>query len=140
MTTSRRDRTYTELSRIETFEGRFDYLSVRAMVGVDTFGFERWLNQAFYHSTQWRQVRNEVIARDLGRDLGIEGYEVNYRAIVHHMNPIGVDDLTKANIDILNPEYLILVSHRTHNAIHYGDKSLLVKKFVPRRPVDTKLW
>jgi hypothetical protein len=133
-------RRYTELSRISGFEERFDYLSVRSQVGVDTFGFERWLNQAFYTSAQWKHVRQQVIARDRGCDLGVEGYEVGYKIIVHHMNPIGVKDLTHANIDILNPEYLICVSHRTHNAIHFGDKSLLIKPFVQRRSGDTRLW
>ena len=137
---SRRIRSYAELSCIQEFEARYEYLSIRAQVGVDTFGFERWLNQAFYTSTQWRHARHRVIARDLGCDLGIEGYEIFDKVIVHHMNPMTVEDITKANLDIFNPEYLICTSHRTHNAIHYGDKSLLVKPLVKRRPGDTKLW
>lgn len=137
---SQRSRSYTELSRIQTFEERYDYLAVRASVGMDTFGFERWLNQAFYHSREWRHVRQQVLARDYGCDLGIEGHEVYDRPIVHHMNPINVEDVTHANIDIINPEYLITVSLRTHNAIHYGDRSQLVKPLIRRRPGDTKLW
>lgn len=137
---SSRIRSYTELSRIASFEERYAYLSIRSQVGVDTFGFERWLNQAFYHSREWRHVRQRVIARDYGCDLGIRGYEIFDKIIVHHMNPIAVEDITHANLDILNPEYLISVSHRTHNAIHYGDSSLLVKPLVRRRPGDTKLW
>jgi hypothetical protein len=137
---TRRVRSYTELSRIDSFEGRFKYLSVRGQVGVDTFGFERWINQGFYHSAEWRTARRDVIARDYGRDLGIQGYEIYDRAIVHHMNPIEVSDITHFDIDIINPEYLITVSHRTHNAIHYGDSSLLVQPLVLRRPGDTKLW
>jgi len=137
---SQRARSYTELIRIPTFEERYDYLSVRGVVGLDTFGFERWLNQAFYHSREWRHARQQAIARDRGCDLGIEGQEIFDRPIVHHMNPIAVDDITHANIDIINPEYLITVSLRTHNAIHYGDRSQLVQPLVRRRPGDTKLW
>lgn len=129
-----------ELCRIQTFEERFDYLSVKAGVGIDTFGFERWLNQAFYHSAHWRRARQEVIARDYGRDLGVEGHEIYDHLIVHHMNPIAVEDITHANIDIINPEYLITVSLRTHNAIHYGDRSNLRQPLIQRRPGDTKLW
>jgi hypothetical protein len=141
MSSNRRScKSYTELSRIQSFEERYDYLAVRAIVGVDTFGFERWLNQAFYHSVLWRRTRTSVIARDYNRDLGVEGYDIFDRPIVHHMNPIEVEDITHGNADIINPEYLITVSHRTHNAIHYGDKSQLVQPLVQRRPGDTKLW
>jgi hypothetical protein len=137
---SQRSRSYTELARIWTFEDRYDYLAIRGVVGLDTFGFERWLNQAFYHSAEWRHARQQVIARDRGCDLGIEGQEIYDRPIVHHMNPIAVDDITHANTDIINPEYLITVSLRTHNAIHYGDRSQLVQPLIQRRPGDTKLW
>lgn len=140
MTMTRPTKRYTELSRIGGFEERFDYLSVRSPIGVDTFGFERWLNQAFYTSAQWKHARQAVIARDRGCDLGIEGREIFDKVIVHHMNPIRVENLTHADPDILNPEYLICVSHRTHNAIHYGDKSLLAQPLVRRRPGDTRLW
>lgn len=137
---SRRSRSYTELNRIQTFEERYDYLAVGGIVGVDTFGFERWLNQAFYHSAEWRHARRQVIARDYGRDMGVKGYEIYDRPIVHHMNPIAVEDITHSDIDIINPEYLITVSLRTHNAIHYGEKSQLVQPLIQRRPGDTKLW
>lgn len=133
-------RSYTQLRRIHSFEERYDYLAVRAIVGMDTFGFERWLNQAFYHSVEWRYTRRSVIARDYNCDLGVEGHDIFDQPIVHHMNPIEVDDLTNSNPDILDPEYLITVSHRTHNAIHYGDKSQLVQPLIHRRPGDTKLW
>ena len=133
-------RSYTELSRIEGFEKRYEYLRVRATVGIDTFGYERWINQAFYTSVQWRQVRYKVIARDFGRDLGIKGYEIHHQAIIHHMNPIRVQDLRGADPSILDPEFLITTSLRTHNAIHYGDASLLIRPLVQRRPGDTKLW
>lgn len=135
-----RIRRYSELCLIDGFEDRYEYLRVPAGVGIDTFGYERWLNQSFYSSTQWKQVRQEVIARDRGCDLGIEGHEIHDKIIVHHMNPINVEDITHANVDILNVEYLICVSHRTHNAIHYGDKSLLVQPPVRRRAGDTDLW
>jgi hypothetical protein len=137
---SQRLRSYAELSSITSFEERYEYLAVKAVVGVDTFGFERWLNQAFYHSAEWKHARTFVIARDYGRDLGVSGYEINFRPVVHHMNPIAVDDITHADTDIINPEYLITTSLRTHNAIHFGDKSQLVQQFVLRRPGDTKLW
>jgi hypothetical protein len=133
-------RNYTDLSRIESFEERYAYLRIMSVVGMDTFGFERWLNQAFYHSPQWRHARNAVIARDYGCDLGLEGHEIFDRVIVHHMNPIKVESITGADLDIFNPEYLISTSHRTHNAIHYGDRSLLAQPLVRRRPGDTQLW
>lgn len=133
-------RNYTELSQIEDFTERFRYLRVTSNVGVETFGFERWLNQAFYTSTQWKQVRQKVIARDLGCDLGIKGHEIHYRVIIHHMNPMSVQDVTHSDPTILDPEYLITTSHRTHNAIHFGDENLLVQPLVRRRPGDTKLW
>lgn len=138
--TNTRIRSYRELRRIDDFRERYDYLRCNAQVGMATFGHERWLNQAFYTSTQWRQVRQEVIARDRGCDLGVEGYEIHDRIIIHHMNPIALMDLVHGDESVLDPDYLITTSHRTHNAIHYGDESLLIKPFVPRRPGDTKLW
>ena len=105
-----------------------------------TFGFERWLNQEFYRSREWRDVRQRVIARDEGRDLGVLGYDIHSNISVHHMNPIQPEDLEKKNPAILDPEFLICVAHNTHNAIHYGDKNLLPKPFVERRPGDTRLW
>lgn len=135
-----RIRSYTELKRIRSYEGRYEYLRIRANVGVPTFGFERYLNQRFYTSIQWRNVRNYVIARDYGRDLGIEGYEIYDRVIVHHMNPMAIGDVIDGDESILDPEFLISVALMTHNAIHFGDENLLIKTPVVRRPGDTKLW
>ena len=133
-------RSYRELRRISSFEERFEYLRIGGSVGASTFGFERWINQDFYRSREWRNVRNDVIARDLGLDLGVEGYEIYDRVIIHHMNPMTVDDIEHNAETILDPEFLITTSHRTHNAIHYGDSSLLMKPFVERRPGDTVPW
>lgn len=133
-------RNYSELSRLETFEERFDYLKLGGQVGSDTFGFDRYLNQIFYKSPEWKKVRDIVIARDLGCDLGMEGYDIYGKLLIHHMNPISLVDIQERSDDILNPEYLILVSHRTHNAIHYGDKNLLPKEPNIRRPNDTCPW
>ena len=133
-------RTYSELRRLPSFEERYDYLKLRASVGEVTFGFERYLNQDFYRSRQWRDVREYVIARDEGMDLGIDGYEIYDRVIIHHMNPMRTEDLINGNEDVLDPEFLITTTHRTHNAIHYGDKSLLPTALVDRRPGDTRLW
>ncbi len=133
-------RTHRELTRLKSFEERFEYLKLRGQVGKSTFGYDRYINQAFYRSSEWRRVRNLVIARDEGLDLGVTGYEIFDRPIIHHMNPMGLEDLVSGDDDILNPEYLVCVSHRTHNAIHYGDESLLPKPLVERRPGDTRLW
>jgi hypothetical protein len=133
-------RTYSELILESTLEARFHYLALRAAVGVSTFGFDRWINQQFYTSLEWRTVRNHVIARDEGLDLGVPGYEIHDKVIIHHMNPMTVDDLEHGDSSILDPEFLITTSHRTHNAIHYGDESLLPQELVERRPGDTKLW
>lgn len=133
-------RRYSELKRLETLEERFAYLQLRGSVGSETFGFDRYLNQDFYSSWEWKQARVDVIARDLGCDLGLEGHEIFDKVYVHHMNPISVSDITHFNEEILNPEYLICVTHRTHNAIHYGDERLLPRGPIVRRPGDTKLW
>ena len=134
-------RTYSELRKLDTFEERYRYLALKGVVGESTFGFDRHINQQFYTSTEWRQVRQEVIVRDEGMDLGIPGYEIFDRIIIHHMNPMTVDDVVR-NLDnrILDPEFLICTTHNTHNAIHYGDESLLPKPMVERRPGDTRLW
>jgi hypothetical protein len=133
-------RTYSELRRLATIEERFRYLSLRGAVGDETFGTERWINQAFYRSTEWRQIRDFVIVRDNGCDLGVEDYVLHDRVIIHHMNPMRVADIRDGNADILDPEFLISTSHRTHNAIHYGDERQLPQDYVERRPGDTKLW
>lgn len=133
-------RTYSELLRLPTFLERFNYLKLSAQVGQETFGFERYLNQSFYHSREWRPIRNYVIARDLGRDLGVEGYEIHGRIYIHHMNPITAEDVRRATDLLTDPEYLISTTHNTHNAIHYGDASLLLTEPVERTPYDTCPW
>lgn len=133
-------RTYSELRRIETFEERFEYLSLKGVVGESTFGFDRYMNQRFYQSTQWREIRHHVIVRDLGCDLGIEGRDIHARLIIHHMNPMTPQDIMGDDDSILDPQFLITTQHSTHNAIHYGDKRLLPRQLVERRPGDTKLW
>lgn len=135
-----RVRTYSELRRFETFEERFAYLSLRGEVGSATFGFDRWINQHFYRSREWKQARELAIIRDNGCDLGIPGYEIHKDLLVHHMNPITPEDLVQGELWVLDLEYLITTSHRTHNAIHYGDESLIQKRPVNRQPGDTKLW
>lgn len=133
-------RSYSELSKLRTMKERFDYLALKGVVGDTTFGFDRFMNQKFYTSTEWRNVRYHVIARDLGCDLGVDGYEIHDKIIIHHMNPITVADLSLSDPAILDPEFLISVRQRTHNAIHYGDSNLLPKDLVERKPGDTKLW
>jgi hypothetical protein len=133
-------RTYTELRRRSTFDDRFAYLSLRGEVGVATFGFDRWINQRFYQSREWKQVRDWVVFRDNACDLGVPGYEIHARVMVHHMNPIEPEELARGGELVLDPEYLITTTHRTHNAIHYGDESLIPRSVVERRPGDTKLW
>lgn len=135
-----RIRTYSELRRLHTFTDRYEYLKLKGAVGQSTFGFDRYMNQRFYTSRQWRQVRDKVIARDLGLDLGVEGYEIYDRVIIHHMNPITAEDIEHGDRDILEPDFLITTTHKTHNAIHYGDSSLLPRPFKERSPGDTKLW
>lgn len=133
-------RSYSELIRIDSFEERYEYLKLKSSVGKETFGFDRYINQQFYRSTQWKQIRNQVIARDLGMDLAMPGYEIYDRIIIHHMNPMTADSINHADEDILDPEFLICTTHKTHNAIHYGDKNLLALPFVERNANDTKLW
>lgn len=133
-------RTYSELRRLETFEERYSYLRLQGSLGVKTFGFDRWMNQQFYKSMAWLQVRDKVILRDGGCDLGIPGFEIYSGLIVHHMNPITKEDIEHSDEWIVNPEYLITTSLRTHNAIHYGDETLLPRGPVERKAGDTKLW
>lgn len=133
-------KSYSELRKFHTFDERFDYLSLGGVVGADTFGFDRWINQEFYSSVEWRNARRQVIIRDEGRDLGIEGYEINGGAVIHHMNPMTPEDIIHGRDWILDPEYLITVSTETHNAIHYGDRSQLRQPYVERTPGDTRLW
>jgi hypothetical protein len=133
-------RTYKELSQLQTFEERYEYLKLGGIVGERTFGFDRWVNQGFYHSGEWRIVKRHVIVRDQGCDLGVPGYELYQDLLVHHMNPFGIRDLEENAEKILDPEFLITTSLRTHNAIHYGDASQLPKAPTERKRGDTKLW
>ena len=133
-------RTYSEMLQIHDFEGRFKYLSLNGIVGSPTFGSERYVNQQFYRSVEWKNIRQHVLARDLGNDLAVEDHTIFDRPIIHHMNPMTADDITYGAPVILDPEYLITTTHRTHNAIHYGDASLLAKPLIERRPGDTRSW
>lgn len=133
-------RSYSELSHISSFKERYEYLRLDGRVGNATFGSDRYINQRFYTSRQWREVREFVIARDEGLDLAVQGYEIYDRIIIHHMNPMTADAIQHGDDDILNPEYLITTTHRTHNAIHYGDAGQLVQPLIERRPGDTRLW
>lgn len=133
-------KTYSELSKLKTFEARFEYLKLKGSVGESTFGFDRYLNQVFYRSQRWKKVRDEVIIRDNGCDLGIEDREIYGKVLIHHMNPITIDDIRNESEFLLNPEFLICVTHDTHNAIHYGDEHLLVRNPVERTKNDTCPW
>lgn len=133
-------RTYSDLCQLGTFEDRFDYLELRGSVGERTFGFDRWINQRFYRSPEWKFVRNQVIIRDNGCDLGVLGYEIYADLLVHHMNPISAKDLTQGEDWVIDPEFLITTSLQTHNAIHYGDKGLLPRGPIVRKYGDTMLW
>ena len=135
-----RIRTYKELSQLKTFDERFEYLRLNGTVGKDTFGFDRYFNQKFYRSLEWKRVRDKVIIRDYGCDLGIRDREILGRILIHHMNPIDLDDIDEASEFLLNPDYLICTSHLTHNAIHYGDVNLLPREPIERRPNDTCPW
>lgn len=140
MTTKMSIRTYSELITLPTFEERFEYLQLNGQVGKDTFGFDRYINQNFYRSLEWKRVRDKVILRDNGCDLGVEGYEIHGRILIHHMNPITIKDIESMSEYLLNPEYLISTVHNTHNAIHYGDESLLLTAPIERRKNDTCPW
>lgn len=133
-------RTYSELKRIETFEDRYKYLALRGNVGQSTFGFDRYINQQFYTSRSWRDIRRHIVLRDNGCDLGIDGYDIHSQLIIHHMNPITVDDISHGDPSIIDPEFLITTTHQTHNAIHYGDERLLPRPLVERKTGDTRLW
>lgn len=133
-------RRYRELVLIPTFEERYEYLKLSGEIGKDTFGFDRYINQNFYRSYEWKKVRNEIIARDYGYDLGVEGYEIGDRIIIHHMNPIDKNDIIESSDYLLNPDYMICVSHRTHNAIHYGSFETMQIGITERKPNDTCPW
>ena len=133
-------KTYSELMKLSTFEERFEYLKLGGKVGEETFGFDRYLNQMLYKTPEWISTRNAVIARDRGYDLGVEKYDIVGKVMVHHMNPITVDDIKRRSEFLLNPEYLISTSHNTHQAISYGDEGLLITMPVERSRNDTCPW
>ena len=131
---------YSELMLLPTFEERYKYLQLNGVIGDETFGFDRYINQMFYRSQEWKQVRDYVIVRDNGCDLGIEGHEIRGKILIHHMNPIGIKDIQQVNKFLLDPEYLITTILSTHNAIHYGDESLLITAPIERTKNDTCPW
>lgn len=133
-------RTYSELSKLTTFGERYRYLRLGGRVGEETFGFDRWINQMFYKDPEWLKIRDEVIIRDNGCDLGIEGREIYSRIIVHHMNPITKTDILDRSEFLLDPEYLICTVKNTHDAIHYGDENLLITLPMERSANDTCPW
>ena len=134
------NRTYSELIQLKTFKERYEYLRLGGQVGADTFGFDRYLNQIFYRSPEWRSMRDQIIVRDNGCDLGIEGREIYGRIYIHHMNPIVVKDLTDRTDLLLNSEYLITTTFNTHQAIHYSDEGILIPDPIERKPNDTCPW
>ena len=133
-------RTYSELITLKTFRERYRYLQLRGNVGKETFGYDRYLNQMLYRSPEWKRIRTKVIIRDNGYDLGLEDYPIGGRIIIHHMNPITERDIVLRSDILLDPEYLISVSHNTHEAIHFGDEKLIEYDPIERTPGDTKLW
>lgn len=134
-------KTYSELIEIPDFLGRYRYLKIGGGVGEETYGFERWLNQEFYHSDAWKSLRHKIIIRDNGNDLGCDGFQIGGRIIIHHINPITAADIRDRSPLVLDPENVVCTSHTTHEAIHFGSEQLLESYFpVIRRPGDTKLW
>lgn len=133
-------RTYSELIKIPTYEERFEYLKLSGIVGEETFGFDRYVNQAFYRSVEWKRIRDQVILRDNGCDLGMPDRVIPGKIIIHHMNPINIRDIYDATDYLMNPEYLITTAVMTHNAIHYSDAELLIKDYIERKPNDTCPW
>lgn len=131
---------YTEAMTYSDYRDRFEYLRLSGSLGEETFGIDRYLNQRFYRSSIWRQLRNHIIVRDHGCDMAHPDYEVPGKIIIHHINPIDMDDILYGSTKLTDPDNLIAVSHRTHNAIHFGDNNLLAEEYEPRRPGDTKLW
>lgn len=139
-TTTMKIRSYSELKPLVTIEDRFEYLKLEGVVGRSTYGFDRYINQKFYTSYEWKLAREAVIIRDNGCDLGILGYEIYGSLLIHHMNPMTMEDIIHGEEWIFSPEYLITTTHFTHNAIHYGHNNLLPKVVIVRNPNDTKLW
>ena len=133
-------KTYSELITIPSFEERFEYLKLNGQVGIETFGFDRYLNQKFYRSAEWKRIRDQVILRDNACDLGMVDREINSRIIIHHMNPLTKYDVINQTEFLLNPDYMICVTKRTHDAIHYGDENILFGEFIERSKNDTCPW
>lgn len=133
-------KTYSELSKLETFEDRYRYLKLDGIVGEESFGFDRYLNQILYTSDEWKSCRRKIIIRDNGRDLGCEGFDIYGKILIHHINPLTVDDILTRNQKVFDPKNLIATSHNTHLAIHYGDESLLIMEPIERRKNDTCPW
>lgn len=133
-------RSYSELCKLNSFIERFRYLKLDGEIGKETFGFDRYLNQTLYKSAEWKRLRNKIIIRDNGCDLGVSGYDIFNHIIIHHINPISIEDVNYRRDDIFDPENLICCSLKTHNAIHYGDELQLSRGPIERRPGDTKLW
>lgn len=133
-------KTYSELITIPTFEERFEYLQLKGSVGKDTFGYDRHLNQVLYRSPEWKRLRNQIIIRDCGCDLACEGYDIHSKVLIHHLNPITVEDVLARSRKVFDPDNLVCVSHNTHNAIHYGDVDLLVTGPIIRTKNDTCPW
>ena len=134
------NKSYEELITIPTYIDRFKYLQIKNAIGKETFGYDRYLNQILYHSNEWKKFRRDIIIRDNGMDMGFDGYEIGSRIIVHHINPITIDDVRNHNPCVFDPNNVICVSHNTHNAIHYGDSELLFIELVERKPNDTSPW
>ena len=134
------EKTYSKLIKFETFLERYRYLKLGGVIGNETFGFDRYVNQKFYSSKEWKSIRNAIIVRDFGCDLGVQGYEICGHIFIHHMNPISVSDIDNYSKILFDSEYLVCVSRDTHNAIHYGDENLLIKDPVIRFPNDTVPW
>lgn len=133
-------KSYSVVILLPTLEERFEYLKLKGKVGAETFGYDRYLNQVLYHDPEWRRIRNDVIIRDNGCDLGVEGHEIKGRILVHHINPITIDDVKLRRYCVFDLDNLICTSHDTHNAIHYGDANLLPKNPIERKPNDTCPW
>lgn len=133
-------RRYTELKQFDSFLDRYNYLKLHGQVGAETFGYDRYINQTLYRSSKWRKTRDEIIIRDKACDLGVPGYDLYSRIVIHHMNPITLEDIEEERPEIFDPEFLICTSFITHNAIHYGDESLLPKEPIERQPWDTCPW
>lgn len=131
---------YSDLTRLKTFKERYEYLRLNGVCGQDDSDVKRWMREYFYHTPEWRSIRTKILLRDNGMDLGCDGRPIHGRLIVHHINPITMQDITDRSDKLFDPENLITVSHITHNAIHYGDESTVVSDFVERTPGDTTLW